>query len=129
MRRLFFSVGGALALSILMVGTALGAHCRNESKAAGAGQHVSVIIDASTGAPTFTGTNAHGMLRGGFADIWLDVNGDGTGDQLLCDDVFLVSNHSPSGPAAGQDEGGLAALPPIIRGADPGGDGAGLTSC
>lgn len=129
MRRLFFSVGGALALSILIAGTALGAHCRNESKAADAGQHVTVIIDAATGAPTFTGTNAHGMFRGGFADIWLDTNGDGVGDVQICDDVFLVSNHSPNGAATGQDEGGLAALPPIIRGANPGGEGAGLTSC
>ena len=129
MRRFFFSLGGALALSILIAGTAIGAHCRNESKAAGAGQHITVTIDAATGAPTFTGTTAKGMLRGGFADIWLDTNGDGVGDVQLCDDVFLVSNHSPSGPAAGQDEGGLAALPPIIRGANPGGDGAGLTSC
>jgi hypothetical protein len=69
------------------------------------------------------------MLRGGFADLWLDTDSDGVGDVQLCDDVFLVSNHSPHGPAAGQDEGGLAALPPIIRGANPGGDGAGLTSC
>ena len=129
MRSLFFSTGGALALSILIAGTAFGAHCRNESKAADAGQHVTVTVNGITGVPTFTGTNAHGMFRGGFADIWLDVNGDGVGDQQLCDDVFLVSNHSPSGPATGQDEGGLAALPPIIRGANPGGDGAGLASC
>jgi hypothetical protein len=129
MRRLFFSLGGALALSIVIAGTALGAHCRNESKALDAGRHVDVIINGTTGAVSFTGTNARGMLRGGFADLWLDVTGDGIGDQLLCDDFFLASNHSPQGPAAGQDEGGLAALPPIIRGANPGGDGAGLTSC
>jgi hypothetical protein len=130
MRRIVTSLGGALLLSLVLAGTALGAHCQNESKAADAGQHVTVTINVVTGAVSFTGTNAAGRLTGGFADVWLDLNGDGTGDVLACDDVFLVSNHSGSA-APGQEEapGAPAALPPIIRGADPGGAGAGLTDC
>jgi hypothetical protein len=79
---------------------------------------------------TFDGVNAAGRLVGGFADIWLDLDGDGTGDVLACEDVFIVSNHSGQA-APGQTEapGAPGVLPPIIRGQDPGGDGSGLGDC
>jgi len=130
MRRLFTSVGVALFLSLVIAGTALGADCQNESKAPDAGQHATVLVNTVTGAVTFTGLNAAGRLTGGFADVWLDFNGDGTGDVLACDDVFVVSNHSgQAAPGQASAPGAPGTLPPIIRGDDPGGAGAGLTSC
>lgn len=130
MRRVIGSLVGGLVLSVVIAGTALGAHCRNESKAADAGQHGSVIINLVTGAATFEGLNAAGRFTGGFVDLWLDVDGNGTPDVLACDDTYLVSNHA-NRPAPGQTEteGDPAALPPINRGADPGGAGAGVGSC
>ncbi len=130
MRRLTTSLGAAVLLTLVLAGTALGAHCRNESKQGDAGQHVVVLINAVTGEVTFEGTNAAGRLVGGFADIWLDLDGDGTGDVLACDDVFIVSNHSGQA-APGQTEapGAPGVLPPIIRGEDPGGEGSGLGDC
>jgi hypothetical protein len=124
MRRVVRSLAAASLLSLVVAGTAFAAHCQNDSKQADAGQHLDVIVNVITGAVTFVGKN------GGFADVWLDVDGNGTPDVLACDDVFIVSNHSPHGVAPGQAEGGgPGALPPIIRGADPGGDGVGLGSC
>lgn len=130
MRRLFTSMGGAVLLTIVLAGTALGAHCQNESKQADAGQHVTVTVNVLTGEATLDGMNAAGRLGGGFADIWLDLDGDGTGDVLACDDVFIVSNHSgQAAPGQTEAEGAPGALPPIIAGQDPGGEGSGLTDC
>jgi hypothetical protein len=131
MRRVTMSMGAAVLLTLILTGTALGAHCQNESKQTDAGQQVVATINLVTGEVTFDeGINAAGRPVGGFADIWLDFNGDGTGDVLACDDVFIVSNHSGQA-APGQFEAPDApgALPPIIRGQDPGGAGTGLTSC
>jgi hypothetical protein len=130
MRRLFTSMGGAVLLTLVLAGTALGAHCQNESKQADAGQHVVVTVNVVTGEVTFDGTNAAGRPVGGFADIWLDLDGDGAGDVLACNDVFIVSNHSgQASPGQTEAEGAPGALPPIIRGQDPGGEGSGLTDC
>lgn len=132
MRRLFGSLAGATLMSLVVAGTALGSHCINESKQADAGQKVSVIIDVTdpTAAPTFVGTH-NGRLTGGFIDVWLDLDGNGSPDLLACDDAFLVSNHSPNGAASGQSEGEgePATLPVVIRGDDPGGAGNGVGSC
>ena len=123
MRRLFTATVAAGLMTILFAGTVLGAHCVNESKKAGAGQHSDVIIDAETGQATFTGTNAAGRVKGGFVDVWLDVNGDGAGDVQLIDDTFAISSHSGRlNPAQGEP----GVLPPIGRGADPGGEGHGV---
>ncbi len=113
----------ASGLVELAVGPVLGADCLNESKAAGAGQKVTVIINTQTGEVSFTGTNAAGRLVGGFADVWLDFDGDGTGDQQVVDDTFIVANHSfKLNPAQGEP----SVLPPILAGKDPGGPGRGL---
>src|SRR5215210_5854167 len=113
MRRIIGGLGGAVLLSLVIAGTALGAHCQNESKRPDAGQHVTVIVNGLTGDVTFEGINAAGRFVGGFADVWIDLDGDGTPDVLACDDVFLVSNHS-NHVAPGQSvEGAPAALPPI----------------
>jgi hypothetical protein len=130
MRRFSTSLGAALLLALVVAGTALGADCQNESKVSDAGQHATVIVNTVTGAVTFTGLNAAGRLTGGFADVLLDFNGDGIGDLLACDDVFIVSNHSgQAAPGQATAPGAPGALPPIIRGDDPGGAGAGLTDC
>jgi hypothetical protein len=113
----------ASGLLLLAIGPVLGADCVNESKADGAGQKVDVIINGTTGGVSFTGTNAAGRLTGGFADVWLDVDGNGTGDVLLVDDTFIVANHSfKPNPA----QGAPSVLPPILAGKDPGGPGRGL---
>jgi hypothetical protein len=115
---------GSLAAGVLMIataGTAFGAHCVNESKKDGAGERGTVIVDANTGAVSFTGANAAGRLPGGFADVYLDFNGDGVGDQQIEEGIFLISNHShKDNPAQG--------MPGILpsAGMDPGGEGRGV---
>jgi hypothetical protein len=115
---------GSLAAGLLMIataGTALGAHCVNESKKDGAGERGTVIVDANSGAVSFTGANAAGRLPGGFADVYLDFNGDGVGDQQIEEGIFLISNHShKDNPAQG--------MPGVLpsAGRDPGGEGHGV---
>lgn len=115
---------GSLAAGVLMIataGTAFGAHCVNESKKDGAGERGTVIVNANTGAVSFTGTNAAGRLPGGFADVYLDFNGDGVGDQQVEDGIFLISNHShKDNPAQG--------MPGVLpsAGMNPGGEGRGV---
>lgn len=126
MRRILISFGSAGVLTLALAGTALGAHCANESKQPDAGQHVVVLLDPVTFAATFEGTNAAGRLTGGFADLYLDADNSGTlsaGDVLLDSDVFLAANHSDHANPA---QGVPAILPPILAGADPGGDGHGV---
>ena len=126
MRRFLFSIGSAGLLTLLVAGTALGAHCTNESNQPGAGQHVVVLLDPLTFEATFEGANAAGRLPGGFADVYIDVDNSGTlsaGDIQVEDDVFLVANHSGRANPA---QGVPAILPQILAGSDPGGDGHGV---
>ena len=126
MRRQFLAVPSAILLSLAVAGTALGAFCTSESKQDGAGQKVVLWVDLSTTPETVTvlaGANAAGKLTGGFADVNLDFNGDGTADCVI-NDTFLISEHSGS-VAPGQDFFGLAVNPGvqngIAHGRDPGG--------
>lgn len=126
MRRILISFGSAGLLTLAIAGTALGAQCVNESKQAGAGVHVVVLLDPETFEASFEGTNAAGRLRGGFADVYIDEDNSGTlstGDIQIENDVFLVANHSGKANPA---QGSPAILPPILAGADPGGDGHGV---
>jgi hypothetical protein len=116
MRRFLTSVLAAVALLAVTAGAALGAHCINESKPEGAGVRGQVVINAETGEVTFVGANAAGRLPGGFADVYLDFNGDGIGDLQVENDTFLISNHShKDNPAQG--------MPGVLPSAahDPGG--------
>lgn len=126
MRRALVSLGTAMLLSLLVVGTTFAAHCTNESKRAGAGVHGAVLLHPVTFAPTFIGTNAAGRQIGGFVDVYIDVDTSGTltaPDIQIEDDVFLVANHSgKANPAMGEP----AVLPPVLAGRDPGGDGHGV---
>jgi hypothetical protein len=121
MRRLITSSLAAGLMTIVFAGTALGAHCVNESKKDGAGEHGIVLIDAATGAATFVGANPGGRLPGGFADVWLDIDGDGVGDQQIESGIFLISNHSHKVNPA---QGAPGVLPSHEQ--DPGGEGHGV---
>lgn len=126
MRRLMISVGSAALLTFAIAGSALAAHCTNESKRAGAGVHGAVLLDPVTFEATFVGTNAANRLPGGFADIYLDVDNSGSlteADVQIDDDVFLISNHSGRNNPA---QGAPGVLPQVGNGADPGGDGRGV---
>jgi len=74
----------------------------------------------------FVGANAGGRLPGGFADVYIDADDSGTlteADIQIEDDIFLISNHSHKANPA---QGAPAILPPVLNGADPGGDGRGV---
>lgn len=126
MRRLLISTGAAALMTLAVAGSAFAAHCVNESKPDGAGVQGAVLLDPVTFQPTFVGTNAAGRLPGGFTDVYIDEDNSGTlteGDIQVGNDVFLVANHSQKDNPA---QGAPAVLPPVINGADPGGDGRGV---
>jgi hypothetical protein len=113
-------------MTIVLAGTALGAHCVNESKPDGAGVRGTVLINPETEEATFIGVNPGGRLPGGFADVYVDLDLSGTltpGDLQVEDDIFLVANHSHRANPA---QGIPSVLPPILAGEDPGGDGHGV---
>jgi hypothetical protein len=126
MRRVLISLGSALALTFVIAGSAFAAHCVNESKREGAGVQGTVLLDPVTFEATFVGLNSGGKLPGGFADVYIDADDSGTlteGDIQIENDIFLASNHSHKlNPA----QGAPAILPPVLNGADPGGDGRGV---
>jgi hypothetical protein len=120
------SLGAATLLTVVLAGTALGAHCVNESKPEGAGVRGTVLINPITEEATFIGLNPGGRLPGGFADVYIDLDLSGTltdADLQVENDIFLIANHSHRlNPAQGIP----SVLPPILDGADPGGDGRGV---
>ena len=128
MRRSLLAVPLALLLSLVVAGTAFATHCGNESKQAGAGQLQTILVNPETGAFTFLeGGNAAGKFRGAFLDVYLDFDLSGTvnsGDGFI-DDTYIISLHSGRA-APGQDDGGLAVIPSILRGTDPAGPGKGV---
>lgn len=128
MRRSLLALPLALLLSLLVAGTAFATHCGNESKKAGAGQMQTILVNPETGAFSFLeGGNAAGRFRGAFLDVYLDfdLSGDvSTGDGFI-DDTYILSQHSGRA-APGQDDGGLAVIPSILRGTDPAGPGKGV---
>jgi len=128
MRRSFLAVPLALLLSLLVAGTAFATHCGNESKKSGAGQHQTILVNPGTGAFSFLeGGNAAGKFRGAFLDVYLDFDSSGdvsSGDGFI-DDTYIISLHSGRA-APGQDDGGLAVIPSILRGTDPAGPGKGV---
>lgn len=126
LRRLGLSLAAGSVLAVIVAGTTFAAHCNVANKPDGAGQKLVVLIDPATGAPTFLGTNAAGRLTGGFADVYLDLDGSGTltaADLQVENDVFVIANHSGKFNPA---QGAPAVLPPINSGNDPGGPGKGV---
>jgi hypothetical protein len=123
--RLGLSIAAGSILAISVVSTAFGAHCFPVNKPDGAGQKLTVLLNPATGAPTFVGTNAADRLTGGFADVYLDLDGSGTltdADLQLENDVFVIANHSGK---FNPGQGGPAVLPAIQHG-DPAGPGKGV---
>lgn len=127
MRRLV-SIPIAALMSLLIVSTAFASFCGNESKQDGAGQHAVLLVNASVHPETVTilsGANAAGKVTGGFVDVWLDFDGDGTGECLI-NDTYFISEHSGS-IAPGQafevgPDAFLAVNPAIHRGHHPDGN-------
>lgn len=123
MARVFRFTLAALAATFLS--TAFAGHCMNESKQEGAGQHVTVVLDAVTEEPvSIDGLTPSGHLKGGFADVWIDTDGDGVGD-VHVGEVMLVGIHSFFSPGAAHNQA-KPVLPPIMDGKDPGGPGKGV---
>lgn len=121
-----FVAGSVLAM--LVASTAFASHCFPVNKPDGAGQKLVVLLNPATFAPTFIGTNAAGRLTGGFADVYLDLDGSGTltaADLKLENDVFVIANHSGKFNPAQSFQGGPAVLPAIQNG-DPAGPGKGV---
>jgi hypothetical protein len=128
MRRVALSLSVGLLLAVTVASTAFASHCFPVSKPDGAGQKLVVLIDPATGAPTFVGTNAAGRLTGGFADVYLDLDGSKTltaGDVQLENDVFIIANHSGKLNPAQSVNGGPGVLPAVQHG-DPAGPGKGV---
>jgi hypothetical protein len=125
MRRLCLSFAAGSILAVSVASTAFAAHCFPVNKPDGAGQKLVVLINPATGAPTFIGTNAANRLTGGFADVYLDLDGSGTltaADLKVENDVFLIANHSGKFNPA---QGGPSVLPAVQHG-DPAGPGKGV---
>src|SRR3972149_2458226 len=72
------------------VGTvALAAECIVANKPDGKGNFGDVVINPGTGAVSLP-SNPGGQCAGGFVDVYLDLDGNGTGDILLVDDTFVL---------------------------------------
>ena len=124
-KRLGLSIVAGSVLAMVVASTAFAAHCNVPSKPDGAGQKLVVLINPATGAPTFIGTNAAGRFTGGFADVYLDLDGSGTltaADLKVENDVFVISNHSGHANPAQGTPGVL----PAVQNGDPAGPGKGV---
>ena len=123
MRPRLIALPAALLLSLALAGTTLATHCGVDSKPDGAGQQVVLLVNPITEDFTpLAGVTGNGRFRGGFADVYIDLDLSGTiseGD-LKINDTFLISMHSGSA-SPGQIEDELAVLPPIGRSDDPAG--------
>ena len=128
MRRTFIALPAAMLLTLAVAGTVLATHCGVDNKPDGAGQHVVILVNVSDGSfIALSGINAAGKFTGGFVDVYLDIDGSGTistGDGKI-NDTFLISQHGRRA-APGQDGGGLAVIPSILRGIDPAGADRGV---
>jgi hypothetical protein len=123
--RLGLSIAAGSILAISVASTAFAAHCFPVNKPDGAGQKLIVLINPATGAPTFIGANAADRITGGFADVYLDLDGSGTlttGDLQVENDVFVIANHSfHLNPAQG-----TPGVLPAVQNGDPAGPGKGV---
>lgn len=89
--RRFTVLIGLVAVAVFALPlAAFAAHCENLSKKDGAGTGITVLVDVSVpGVETVT-VSGHG----GYADVWLDFDGDGTGDLQVESDIQIGKNHA-----------------------------------
>lgn len=121
MRRLVSLPSGVL-LSLLVASTAFASFCGNESKQGGAGQFATLWIDFAHQTAVITDGGAEvNRVRGGFIDVNLDFDGDGTSDCFI-DDTFVLSEHTLGHVAPGQLFEMLAVNPAVHRGQHPDGN-------
>ena len=89
MKRIVKLAGASVAALALSAGPAYAHYCTNVSKAGGAGNVGILFADISSGDFTVVPEsstvrmNGQGQIAGGFMDIHVDVNGDGTADLVL----------------------------------------------
>lgn len=99
-RAIKFSGATAVAF-VLFTGTAYAHYCTNVSKKDGAGNAGVLFADVSSGdfelvpALTTVKLNRQGQVTGGFMDIYVDFNGDGSAE-LVLNDVYAHAS-LPSG--------------------------------
>jgi hypothetical protein len=125
MRRLV-SIPIAALMSLLIVSTALASVCGNESKPQGKGQHATLWFNLASGKLVASeGLTARGTVPGGFVDVHLDFDGNGSFDCFI-DDTFVMSEHKLGHIATGQLLEGLAINPAVHRGNNPGGGDSGV---
>ncbi|HEX6301484.1 MAG TPA: hypothetical protein VF148_13550 [Acidimicrobiia bacterium] len=89
MRRFTVLIGLVAVAVFALPLAAFAAHCENLSKKEGAGTGITVLVDVSGPVETVT-VSGHG----GYADVWLDFDGDGTGDFLAESDIQIGKNHA-----------------------------------
>ena len=109
MKRMVTFAGATAVALALSAGTAYAHYCTNVSKNEGAGNAGILFVDVSTDFDvdpqrSTVKMNRQGQITGGFMDLHLDVNGDGTADFVLTD--IYAHAGLPSGAllAAGCDQ-------------------------
>ena len=91
MRRMLKLAGATAVVLGLSTGTAYAHYCTNVSKKSGAGNVGVLFADVSSGDFTVVPSkstvklNGQGQVTGGFMDIHVDTDGDGTGDFVFTD--------------------------------------------
>ena len=107
MRRVVKFSAATVVAFLLFTGTAYAHYCTNVSKKDGAGNAGVVFADVSSGdfelVPEFTTVklNRQGQVTGGFMDIYVDFNGDGSAELVLGDVYAHASLPSDALLAAG----------------------------
>ena len=91
MKRVAMFLGATAVMVALSGGTAYAHYCTNVSKKGGAGVVGVLFADLSSGrfevvpSKTTVAMNKQQQITGGFMDLHVDVNGDGTADFVLTD--------------------------------------------
>lgn len=110
MKRVVKFLGATAVILALSGGTAYAHYCTNVSKKDGAGVVGVLFADLSSGdfevvpSKSTVKMNSQGQVTGGFMDVHVDFNGDGTADFVLTD--VYAHTGLPSGAllAAGCDQ-------------------------
>lgn len=113
MRRVLFVAVFITATLLAGAAPALAGHCINQSKPEGAGNHTTIIVNVQTGEATALGKN------GGFADVYLDFNGDGVGDLQVENDTFIIGNHNNKVQKNQVGNDGVEVLPGAVHNGSP----------